>query len=95
MVCGALPLTLALTLTLTLTSNPHPSPNPNPNTLTRYAGRLLTCDDHTGVVYEVTGGRVVPAYILADGDGHAARTFKCEWAAVRHGLTRTLTLTLT
>lgn len=51
-----------------------------------YAGRLLTCDDHTGVVYEVKGGRVVPAYILADGDGHAARTFKCEWAAVRHGL---------
>ena len=51
-----------------------------------YAGRLLTCDDHTGVVYEVKGGRVVPAYILADGDGHAARSFKCEWAAVRHGL---------
>ena len=51
-----------------------------------YAGRLLTCDDHTGIVYEIKGGRVVPAYILADGDGHAARTFKCEWAAVRHGL---------
>lgn len=51
-----------------------------------YAGRLLTCDDHTGIVYEIKGGRVVPAYILADGDGHAARSFKCEWAAVRHGL---------
>ena len=53
-----------------------------------YAGRLLTCDDHTGVVYEVRGGAVVPAYILADGDGHQAHTFKCEWAGAPHAASR-------
>jgi len=51
-----------------------------------FGGRLLTCDDRTGVVYEVSGGRTRPAYILADGDGHADHGFKCEWATVRHGL---------
>lgn len=63
------------------------------STLTWHRGRLLTCDDRTGVMYEVIHGALLPRYILSDGDGEvrngdgndAGRGFKCEWAAVRHG----------
>ena len=51
-----------------------------------FGGRLLTCHDRTGVVYEVSGGRARPPHILADGGGHADHGYKCEWAAARHGL---------
>ena len=56
-------------------------------TAPRYDGALLACDDRTGVLYEIRGGVPIPAHILSDGDGRqVGSTFKCEWAAVRHGL---------
>ncbi len=63
------------------------------STLTFHRGKLLTCDDRTGIVYEVYRGHLLPRYILSDGDGevrhgvgkHAGPGFKCEWATVRHG----------
>ena len=56
-------------------------------TALRYDGALLACDDRTGVLYEIRGGVPIPAHILSDGDGRqVGSTFKCEWAAVRHGL---------
>ena len=39
------------------------------------------------MLYEIRGGVPIPAHILSDGDGRqVGSTFKCEWAAVRHGL---------
>ena len=56
-------------------------------TAPRYDGALLACDDRTGVLYEIRGGVPIPAHILSDDDGRqVGSTFKCEWAAVRHGL---------
>jgi soluble calcium-activated nucleotidase 1 len=47
--------------------------------------RLFTCDDHTGVLYELAMGdgvapKLFPRHILADGDGDTARGMKCEWS---------------
>jgi soluble calcium-activated nucleotidase 1 len=47
--------------------------------------RLYTCDDRTGVLYELAMGdgvapRLFPRHILADGDGDTARGMKCEWS---------------
>ncbi|KAL1522402.1 hypothetical protein AB1Y20_017392 [Prymnesium parvum] len=56
------------------------------STLTWFSGKLLACDDRTGVVYHILGGHPHPEVILADGDGSTAgKGFKCEWASVRHG----------
>ncbi|GFN81946.1 soluble calcium-activated nucleotidase 1 [Plakobranchus ocellatus] len=48
-----------------------------------FNGRLYTVDDRTGIIYEIVGHTVVPWVILADGDGKAAKGFKCEWATVK------------
>ncbi|EOD33708.1 hypothetical protein EMIHUDRAFT_43184, partial [Emiliania huxleyi CCMP1516] len=53
------------------------------STLTWFGGRLLSCDDRTGIVYEISKGEARPRHILAGPT--AAAHFKCEWAAVRHG----------
>ncbi|XP_059476799.1 soluble calcium-activated nucleotidase 1 [Neocloeon triangulifer] len=58
--------------------------------LVTFTGRLLTADDRTGVIYQLLeyGGqkpRVVPWVLLGDGDGHAAKGFKSEWATVANG----------
>ena len=46
--------------------------------------RLYSCDDHTGILYEISTGdgvapRLFPRHILADGDGDTPRGMKCEW----------------
>ena len=55
--------------------------------LVKYNGMLLTCDDRTGIVYEILedGGKyeAVARYILTDGDGDTTKGFKCEWGTVK------------
>lgn len=48
-----------------------------------FNGKLLTFDDRTGIVYEVSNKRVIPWVILTDGDGKSIKGFKSEWAAVK------------
>ena len=58
-----------------------------------YNNGLYTCDDRTGVVYELEvakGGPefsyiAVPKYILAEGDGETPKNLKCEWMSVKDG----------
>jgi len=54
------------------------------STLTWFGDRLLSCDDRTGIVYEIGGGSARPRHILSTAA--AGGQFKCEWAAVRRGL---------
>lgn len=51
-----------------------------------YDGRLLTFDDRSGMVFEILDNRVVPWLILVDGNGHAEKGFKSEWATVKDGI---------
>lgn len=53
--------------------------------LVYFYGKLLTFSDRTGVVYEVLerDGKLIPLWILADGDGGSEEGFKCEWATVK------------
>lgn len=51
-------------------------------------GRLFSCDDRTGIVYEITtqeGAKpqAVPRFILADGNGNVGRGMRCEWSTVK------------
>ena len=57
-----------------------------------FDGRLLTCDDRTGMIYHVAlskdgeGGvaaKALPWVFLADGPGDEAKGFKCEWMTVK------------
>jgi len=54
------------------------------STLTWFGERLLSCDDRTGIIYELRGGMAHPRYIL--GADIPGGQFKCEWAAVRRDL---------
>jgi len=55
-----------------------------------FNGRLYTCDDRTGIVYEVLLRKkllVMPWIILPDGDGLSSnKGFKCEWMSVKDGV---------
>ncbi|ESN92556.1 hypothetical protein HELRODRAFT_69675 [Helobdella robusta] len=49
-----------------------------------FNGKLYTCDDRTGMVFEITqDNRVVPFAVLNDGNGHLSKGFKCEWMTVK------------
>ncbi|XP_074649447.1 soluble calcium-activated nucleotidase 1-like isoform X2 [Tubulanus polymorphus] len=48
-----------------------------------FNGRVYTCDDRTGIVYEIHKKHVVPWVILSDGNGLNEKGFKCEWMAVK------------
>ncbi len=54
-----------------------------------FNGRLLTCSDRTGVIYQLvhnvteSSAKLVPLFILNDGDGTQTEGFKCEWMAVK------------
>lgn len=49
-----------------------------------FNGKLYTCDDRTGIIYQIVGNRTVPWVILSDGDGQSTdKGFKCEWLAVK------------
>lgn len=51
-----------------------------------FDGRLLSCDDRTGVIYEISENTVIPWILLNDGNGKTYKGFKCEWAAVKDQL---------
>jgi len=48
-------------------------------------GKLLSCDDRTGIVFEIDLNKfdVYPRYIFGNGDGSESKGFKCEWMFVR------------
>ena len=50
-----------------------------------FNGKLYTCDDRTGIVYEIldSGNKILPWVILNDGNGSSSKGFKCEWMAVK------------
>lgn len=50
-----------------------------------FNGKLFTCDDRTGIVYEVdlNKNQAIPWVILPDGDGLNGKGFKCEWMTVK------------
>jgi len=49
--------------------------------LVYFNGRLLSCDDRTGIVFEISleSDKVRPLYILSIGHGKSLKAFKCEW----------------
>jgi len=53
--------------------------------LVYFNNQLLTCDDRTGIVFEVDieKGQVYPKHVFGHGDGNQAKGFKCEWMCVR------------
>lgn len=52
--------------------------------LVAFNGKLYTCDDRTGIVFEITPKKtVLPYVVLNDGDGHQSKGFKCEWMTVK------------
>lgn len=54
-----------------------------------FNGRLLTCSDRTGVIYQLVhnvteeSAKLVPLFILNDGDGAQPEGFKCEWMTIK------------
>lgn len=52
--------------------------------LTVYNGHLLTVDDRTGIVYQISDkSKMFPWQILADGNGLNEKGFKAEWMTVK------------
>lgn len=52
--------------------------------LVTFNGKLLTFDDRTGIVFEMTGDTVSPWVILTDGETVSQKGFKSEWATVKN-----------
>ncbi|GJQ72009.1 hypothetical protein Trydic_g3112 [Trypoxylus dichotomus] len=48
-----------------------------------FNGKLLTFDDRTGLIFEITADKAVPWILLTDGDGQSNKGFKSEWATVK------------
>ena len=49
-----------------------------------FNGHLYTCDDRTGIVYEVQDKQLIPWVILRNGNGqNSPKGFKCEWMLVK------------
>lgn len=49
-----------------------------------FNGKLYTCDDRTGIIYEVRDSLILPWLILRNGNGFSThKGFKCEWMAVK------------
>ncbi|RWS13209.1 soluble calcium-activated nucleotidase 1-like protein [Dinothrombium tinctorium] len=48
-----------------------------------FNGRLYSCDDRTGIVYELRNDMLIPWVILTDGNGSTSKEFKCEWIAIK------------
>jgi len=50
-----------------------------------FNGKLYTCDDRTGIVYEILDSLLLPWVILRNGNGqNTPKGFKCEWMSVKH-----------
>ncbi|KAL0213041.1 hypothetical protein RCL1_006667 [Eukaryota sp. TZLM3-RCL] len=54
--------------------------------LVYFNNKLYTCDDRTGIVYELTPTKPIRRYLLNDGDGEQEKGFKCEWMTVKDDL---------
>lgn len=52
--------------------------------LVTFNGKILSFDDRTGLVYDITNNvKPIPWIILLDGNGNNAKGFKSEWATVK------------
>lgn len=52
--------------------------------LVTFNGRILTFDDRTGIVFEISNDNVSPWVILTDGESISPKGFKSEWATVKN-----------
>lgn len=52
--------------------------------LVTFNGRILTFDDRTGIVFELTNDNVSPWVILTDGETVSPKGFKSEWATMKN-----------
>lgn len=55
--------------------------------LVTFNGHLYSCDDRTGIIYEIliNDKLAIPWVILADGNGkNSGKGFKCEWMTVKN-----------
>lgn len=52
--------------------------------LVTFNGRLLTFDDRTGIVFEISNDTVSPWVILTDGENISSKGFKSEWCTVKN-----------
>lgn len=50
-----------------------------------FNGKLYSCDDRTGIIYEIKINEkmAIPWVLLTDGDGNTMKGFKCEWMTVK------------
>lgn len=51
-----------------------------------FNGHLYSCDDRTGIIYEILIEKklAIPWVILSDGNGKVSgKGFKCEWMTVK------------
>ncbi len=51
-----------------------------------FNGKLYSCDDRTGIIYEILPEKklAIPWVVLVDGDGrNTSKGFKCEWMTVK------------
>ena len=53
-------------------------------------GKLYSCDDRTGILYEImnphgSNPAAVPRGIMMEGNGDTSKGFKCEWMTVKDG----------
>lgn len=53
--------------------------------LITFYGKVLTCDDKTGIIYEVLGKQVIPWVILSNDHLFKPNGLKCEWATIKDG----------
>ncbi|XP_011197155.2 apyrase [Zeugodacus cucurbitae] len=51
--------------------------------LVTFNGKLLSFDDRTGLIYDITNDIPIPWIILLDGNGKNSKGFKAEWATVK------------
>ena len=52
-----------------------------------FNGHLYSCDDRTGIIYQINVDKnlAIPWVILVDGDGiNTSKGFKCEWMTVKN-----------
>lgn len=48
-----------------------------------WKGELLAADDRTGILYAVQGNKLIPRYVLPEGDGNSPKGTKCEWMTIK------------
>ncbi|KAL0238595.1 hypothetical protein GEMRC1_013068 [Eukaryota sp. GEM-RC1] len=53
--------------------------------LISFNNKVYSCDDRTGIVYEVLPNKALRRIVLNNGDGDQQTGFKCEWMTVKDG----------